>query len=97
AERDRKEADGLFDLLEQQIIPLFHDRRGTGVPRGWLRRVKQNLASLGPQVVASRMVRDYVSELYEPTAADADNLRADHHSGARALAAWKDRVLRGWS
>ena len=88
--RDRLEADSLFDLLEHQIVPLFHDRHG------WLRRVKANLASLGPAVVASRMVRDYVTDLYEPTAASADALRGDDHARARALAAWKAAVLAGW-
>ncbi|HEX2575739.1 MAG TPA: alpha-glucan family phosphorylase, partial [Aquihabitans sp.] len=96
AQRDRLEADSLFDLLEHQIVPLFHDRQGSSVPRGWLRRVKANLSSLGPQVVASRMVRDYVTELYEPTAAAADALRGDHHARARELAAWKVRALAGW-
>ncbi|CAN5736740.1 glycosyltransferase family 1 protein [soil metagenome] len=95
--RDRSEADSLFDLLEHQIVPLFHDRQGaSGLPRGWLRRVKQNLASLGPRVVASRMVRDYVTDLYEPTAADAEALRADRHRRARELATWKTRVLGAW-
>jgi glycogen phosphorylase len=95
--RDRLEADSLFDLLEHQIVPLFHDRRGpAGLPRHWLRRVKANLASLGPAVVASRMVRDYVTDLYEPTAAAAGDLRADDHARARALTAWKGRVLDGW-
>ena len=95
--RDRVEADGLFDLLERQIAPLFHDRRGHRVPRHWLARIKQNLASLGPAVVASRMVRDYVTELYEPTAASAATLRSDGHARARDLAAWKHRVLTAWS
>jgi len=95
-ERDRIEADSLFDLLEGQIVPLFHDRRGSSVPRGWLRRVKQNLASLGPAVVSSRMVRDYVTDLYEPTAAKAEVLRADEMAHARALAQWKSRVLAVW-
>ena len=95
AERDRIEADSLFDLLETQIVPLFHDRRG-GVPRGWLRRVKSDLATLGPAVVASRMVRDYVTDLYEPTAAAADVLRADDHARARTLAGWKARVAAAW-
>jgi len=94
--RDRLEADSLFDLLEHQVVPLFHDRQGSSVPRGWLRRVKANLATLGPQVVASRMVRDYVTELYEPTAAAADALRNDGHARARALSSWKVRALSGW-
>ncbi|HRW39124.1 MAG TPA: alpha-glucan family phosphorylase [Aquihabitans sp.] len=98
--RDRIEADSLFDLLEHQIVPLFHDRTDPAsgsVPRGWVRRVKADLVSLGPEVVASRMVRDYVTELYEPTASTATSLRGDGFAEARALAAWKARVRRGWA
>lgn len=100
-ERDRLEADSLFDLLEHRIIPLFHHRPVGpdgihGIPRGWIRRVKANLVSLGPAVVSSRMVRDYTTELYEPTARSADALRADRHARARALASWKASVSAGW-
>jgi starch phosphorylase len=99
AERDRLEADALFDLLERQVVPLFFDRPGgtAATPRGWLRRVKHDLASLGPAVVASRMVRDYVTDLYEPTAAGADQLTANEGALARDLASWKLRVLDGWA
>jgi starch phosphorylase len=101
AERDRLEADSLFDLLEGQIVPLFHQspRRSDGhraIPHGWLRRVKANLISLGPGVVASRMVRDYVTDLYEPTASSADETHGDAFAEAKALAAWKARVREGW-
>jgi len=98
-ERDRLEADALFDLLERQVVPLFFDRRrgqGSG-RRGWLRRVKHDLASLGPEVVASRMVRDYVTDLYEPTATTADDLGASGRAPARELAAWKVRVIEAWA
>ena len=59
----------MFDLLESQIVPLFYDRGPGGVPVGWVSRVKDAYASLGPRVTASRMVRDYVEEYYEPAAA----------------------------
>ena len=72
--RDQVEADSLFSLLEQPIVPLFYERIGGPVPRRWVGRVKASLASLGPQVSATRMVGDYVAELYEPTAARADEL-----------------------
>ncbi|MGD9796530.1 MAG: alpha-glucan family phosphorylase [Acidimicrobiia bacterium] len=91
--RDRVEADSLFALLEGQIVPAFYERTQGPVPRRWVRRVKHSLASLGPQVSATRMVRDYVERLYEPTAVRADRLVGD---GARALAAWKARVVAGW-
>ena len=95
--RDEVEANSLFDLLEHQIVPLFYDRDSSSVPRRWLGRVKHALATLGPAVVASRMVRDYVTELYEPTAGRADALGAEDGRRARELAAWKARVLAAWS
>jgi starch phosphorylase len=95
AQRDQLEADSLFALLEDQIVPQFYERGPVGSPR-WVQRVKHNLASLGPQVCASRMVQDYVVDLYEPTAARADVLGADGHRRASALATWKADVARGW-
>jgi starch phosphorylase len=94
--RDRLEAGALFDLLERQVVPLFYERYGGPVPRRWLKKVRKSLSSLGPRVTASRMVADYVDELYEPTAARTDLLSADGHARARALAAWKNRVRDAW-
>ena len=95
--RDHFEAESLFDLLEQQILPLFYDRGPGGpVPRPWVRRVKASLRTLGPRVEASRMVRDYVEQMYEPAAGRADTMAAASWEKARSLASWKRRVSDGW-
>jgi glycogen phosphorylase len=94
--RDAVEAGSLFDLLERQVVPLFYDRFEGPVPRRWVRRVKAAVRSLGPQVVASRMVKDYVGRLYEPIAAQADALTAEGNARSRALSSWKARVRAGW-
>ncbi len=97
AKRDALEAESLFDLLENQVVPLFYDRGRAGpVPRGWIRRVKHCWASLGPQVEASRMVRDYVTTLYEPVAERADALGGHAFARAKGLAAFKARVRAAW-
>jgi glycogen phosphorylase len=96
ARRDLIEANSLFDLLERQIVPLFYQRTEGPVPRRWVARIKQSLITLGPKVTASRMVRDYVTRLYEPAAAGADGMAADDFAPAKALAGWKRRVLSGW-
>ena len=96
ARRDAVEAASLFELLERQVVPLFYDRFEGPVPRRWVRKVKASLRSLGPRVVASRMVKDYVTELYEPTAAGTEALGSGGFARARALAAWKTRVVAGW-
>ncbi len=94
--RDNVEANSLFELLERQIIPLFYDRGAGRFPRGWVTRVKASLRSLGPKVMASRMVRDYLNDMYEPVAAQSDALAGGSYARARELAAWKQRVVAAW-
>jgi len=94
--RDRRESDWLFDLLEREVVPLFYDRAVDGVPRAWVRRVKQSLATLGPQVSATRMMRDYVEHYYEPAARRGVERRSDGSARARAVARWRARVVDAW-
>ncbi len=95
--RDQAEASSLFDLLERQIVPLFYERAPGRPPQRWLQKVRHSLRTLGPEVSASRMVRDYVLDMYEPAAAAADVMSGTGHLRARALAAWKDRLVAGWA
>jgi glycogen phosphorylase len=94
------EANSLFELLETQVVPLFHDHgdgpNPTGTPFGWTARVKESLRTLGPFVGAHRMVRDYVHQLYLPAAARAVELTSDGFAGARSLAAYRSRVRETW-
>jgi glycogen phosphorylase len=94
--RDEVEANSLFEILERQIIPLYYDRRGGRFPRGWVERIKASVRSLGPRVMASRMVRDYLHDMYEPIARQTDALAADDYTRARRLSAWKSRVTKAW-
>jgi hypothetical protein len=59
--RDRRECAATLDLVEHELIPQFFDRTADGVPHRWVARMKTNWATLGWNVVASRMVRDYVT------------------------------------
>lgn len=94
--RDQIEADSLFAILEQQVVPLFYDHGDTQVPHEWVQRVKSSLCSLGPFVTAGRMVQDYVQDLYEPTATNADAISNSNFAPARELSAWKQRVSAVW-
>jgi hypothetical protein len=96
--RDEVEAGGLFELLEHQVVPLYHpaDRSPGQSSPGWVERQRASLRTLGPFVSAHRMVRDYVRELYLPAAAHAAVLGADGHRGARELAAYRARLDSCW-
>ena len=64
--RDDLEAAALYELLEKTVAPLFYDRDADGLPARWIEMVRHTLQTLGPQVLATRMVRDYVLGLYAP-------------------------------
>jgi glycogen phosphorylase len=104
--RDELEAAALYDLLSQSVAPLFYDNGGDGPPRRWLEMVGHTLRNLGPLAQATRMVRQYVTDLYVPAArssaalgagpAEAAAGDAAQFAGARRLAAWKQRVTAAW-
>ncbi|WP_193610423.1 alpha-glucan family phosphorylase [Nocardioides lijunqiniae] len=94
--RDDLEATALYELLENEVAPRFYDVDADGVPTRWVEMLRHTLKSLGPKVLATRMVRDYTKQLYTPAATNARLLNSDYE-GARGLAAWKQRVKAGWS
>jgi starch phosphorylase len=93
--RDDLEAAALYDLIENEVAPKFYERNDEGVSPRWLEMVRHTLKSLGPKVLASRQVRDYVRDLYAPAAHTARALNSDF-AGARELADWKQRVRGAW-
>ncbi|QBI18197.1 alpha-glucan family phosphorylase [Egibacter rhizosphaerae] len=95
-EQDALDAEALFDTLEHGVVPTFYERRDGSIPRRWVGMIRHSIASLGPRVLASRMVREYVTELYAPVAARAEGLIAEGYRGARELARWKQRVQEAW-
>jgi starch phosphorylase len=66
--QDDRDAATLFDLIEREILPMFHDRDDRGVPRAWVARVKRSLQTLGPRFGTDRMVREYLERVYAPEA-----------------------------
>ncbi|MFC5816137.1 alpha-glucan family phosphorylase [Nonomuraea harbinensis] len=94
--RDELEATALYDLIEHEVADRFYDRAADGLPRRWMEMVKHTLTSLGPKVLAGRMLRDYVVGLYTPAARAARALAADGYAPARAFADWRLKVTKEW-
>jgi glycogen phosphorylase len=67
AAQDREHADALFDVLEHDVVPLFHDRPD-GLPRRWLAMVRASLRTNGPRFSATRMVEEYAGRIYSTSA-----------------------------
>ncbi|MGC5002435.1 alpha-glucan family phosphorylase [Streptomyces sp. DT203] len=91
--RDELEANALYELIEERVAPRFYDRGAEGLPERWVEMVRRTVGSLGPKVLAGRMVREYVERLYAPAALAHRSLDA---ATARELADWKARVRAAW-
>jgi starch phosphorylase len=95
--RDELESNALYDLIENNVRARFYERSPGGLPPRWLEMVRHDLKSLGPQVLASRMVRDYVSQLYTPAAVSSRAMLADDYAAAKDLASWRAALGSKWS
>ena len=62
--QDDRHADALFDVLEHEVVPLFHDRDADGVPKAWIAKVRDSLKTNGPRFSATRMVKEYAERVY---------------------------------
>ena len=89
--RDDIEARALYDLIERDVAPRFYDLDGEGVPIRWIEMVRHTLKSLGPKVLSTRMLREYVEKLYAPAAVSSRSMN-ESYQGAAELAAWKSKV-----
>ncbi|MBE0480384.1 MAG: alpha-glucan family phosphorylase, partial [Dehalococcoidia bacterium] len=63
-EEDRADAEALYDLLENQVVPLYYDRDRKGVPHGWIQVVKEAICSVAPGFSARRMLKEYLTGYY---------------------------------
>ncbi|MCU0311931.1 MAG: alpha-glucan family phosphorylase [Acidimicrobiales bacterium] len=94
--RNDLESASVFDILERQVVPLYHRRNGGDLPTDWLAKVKRSMSRLGPQVESTRMLREYVERLYEPAATRSDLMLADDQARARGLVRWTRHLERAW-
>ena len=94
--RDDLEAEALYNLIENSVAPAFYRRDDAGLPPRWMAMVKHTLRTLGPKVLASRMLREYVNRLYVPAAVSSRIVEANDFAVARDLAVWKQRIRAEW-
>jgi starch phosphorylase len=95
--QDDVESRAIYDLLEQEIVPLFYTRTSDGLPRGWVRMMKRSMRTICPVFNTIRMVQEYTERSYWPSAQRYRVLTADHLKKATDLAHWRRGLLRGWA
>ena len=95
--RDREEAQTLYEILQDQVLPLYYNARNDkGYSPEWIRMAKRSIASVMPRFNASRMVREYVSNFYGPASEQGRRFAQAQYATATKVAAWKGRVRGAW-
>jgi starch phosphorylase len=95
--RDDIEATGLYDLIQSAVASTYYDiDPNTELPSRWIGQIRHTLVHLGERVLASRMVQDYVNQLYTPAAQSQRAVAANDWARAKELAVWKQEVVTAW-
>jgi starch phosphorylase len=66
SDQDKADAEALYHLLEEEIVPLYYQRDRNGVPHGWIRVAKEAIRSVAPVFCARRMLKEYTERMYLP-------------------------------
>ena len=94
--RDAEDARSLYEILQDQVVPLYYGRDGSGLAREWIAKSKRSMATVLPAFNTRRMLADYVTGMYAPAARRGAALGAANCSGGAKLADWKARVRARW-
>ena len=95
-EQDLVDVNSLYSTLEDEVVPLYYDRAGDGVPAGWVARMKDAIRSLTPAYCTHRMLEDYLEALYIPACQRGLAMAEEGYAPARALAAWRQAMEKAW-
>ncbi len=93
---DAKEADELYRLLEQQVVPEFYDRDPSGIPVAWVRRIRESMARLTPRFSATRTVREYTEKYYLPGLKSWRRRAAENGAVGADIIKWRQAIERKW-
>lgn len=94
--QDRIEAKALYDLLENMIAPLFHNRSNGGIPTGWTAVMKNSMRMAMSSFSTGRMAAEYTGNYYMPALDFSRSIADNNMEGVRDLANWKEAVREKW-
>jgi glycogen phosphorylase len=94
---DAAEADAVYRLLEQEVVPEFYERNEKGMPARWLGRIRESMAQLTPEFSVSRTLRQYTEEHYLPAASGYAQRAANQSALGADVLRWQQGLARDWA
>jgi starch phosphorylase len=93
---DIAEAERLYSLLEDEVIPEFYHRDSAGIPRAWVERVRESIAQLTPRFSSNRTVREYTEQHYLAAAEAYRTRSADRCAVSHSIVEWQRDLAQQW-
>jgi len=94
--RDMVEAQSIYSILENEVVPLFYNRSSDNLPRTWIQKMKTTIKWVAPRFNTHRMLADYTRRFYNPAAARYRYLTAEAMTRAKAFSRWKSEIRQAW-
>lgn len=94
--QDEIESKALYDLLEREIIPAFYDRGRDGLPREWIKKMKESMRVVGQDFCSHRMLLDYSNNSYLPALEDYKTLTENDFQKTREVTAYVRKMRENW-
>ena len=94
---DAIEAEQLYNILEQQVIPEFYNRNKKGIPTAWISRMRESMAQLAPQYSADRSVREYTEQHYLPAVKSYMERATNKGTIGKQMVEWSQKLDQKWS
>jgi len=94
---DTIEANALYDLLENKLIPEFYNRDDNGLPKAWVAHIRESMAMLTPRFSANRTVREYTDQHYLPAAVSYLSRASDKGAMGKKLVNWQHTLEQKWA
>ena len=94
--QDQLDAATIYSLLENEILPLYYNHNAQGFSEGWIKTIKNSIATIAPHYTMKRQLDDYFDKFYIKEAANFKKLSANNNKLAKELAAWKETVAQRW-
>lgn len=95
-QQDQLDAATIYNLLENEILPLYYARNKKGYSEGWIKTVKNSIAQIAPHYTMKRQLDDYYAKFYNKEAVRFKKLAANDYTKAKEIAAWKETVAERW-
>jgi starch phosphorylase len=95
--QDSVESQALYNILENEVIPLFYTRSTDNLPRAWIHRVKNSIKWIAPRFNTHRMLADYTRRFYNPAITKYKQMTTADCNRAKEFSKWKAQMREAWS